>query len=390
MKDEFVKSLSAALENGTFVRVTLGDRRDGNADDAQKIIARRVTIKGRDNLSLTYRHKTKDIVKNYPLAEGVEKIRTALEAHFNASHLFTTEEDVMFSRDKKGREKTARGAPSHKNIPPSSHDRQKSHAVQPDAPYLCALGLADERGNVHKNAADKYRQINRYIELLRPALESLHHPRIADMGSGKGYLTFALYDYLIRSGKADASVTGVEMRADLVALCNKTARDCGFEKLSFVKGAIDIFDARGFDAIIALHACDTATDDAIAAGIAAGASLIVVAPCCHKQIRREMEKSSATESLTFLLRHGIFLERQAEMVTDSMRALLLEVMGYKVKIMEFVSDAHTPKNVMIIAEKAKLPETQKARANELFHCAKSEFGIETHALELRLSNLFLA
>jgi hypothetical protein len=169
MMDEFLQILVSALDQNSFVRTSLGDRRDGAEDDAVKMIVRRVAIKGEDKLSITYRHKTKDIVKNYTVAEGVEKIRAALVQHFNAAHLFTAEHDVIFVRDKKGREKTTRKAASQTEIPALSHDRKKSHAVPADAPYLHALGLADERGRVHKNAADKYTQINRYIELLRPA-----------------------------------------------------------------------------------------------------------------------------------------------------------------------------------------------------------------------------
>jgi len=174
---------------------------------------------------------------------------------------------------------------------------------------------------------------------------------VADMGSGKGYLTFALYDYLTNSLGMNTEITGVEYRHDLVNLCNDISEKSAFTQLKFTQSTIEDFDPKNTNILIALHACDTATDDAIAKGIEAEADLIVVAPCCHKQIRREMEKSKAQNDLQFLTQHGIFMERQAEMVTDGIRALVLEYFGYSTKVFEFISDTHTPKNAMIIGMK---------------------------------------
>jgi SAM-dependent methyltransferase len=202
-------------------------------------------------------------------------------------------------------------------------------------------------------------------------------PRIVDMGAGKGYLDFALYDYL--GGKAD--IIGVELRDKLVEDGNTTANASGFQGLSFVPGSILDYDATGADAVIALHACDTATDDAIYQGIKAGASLIAVAPCCHKQIRRQMEAGKPAAQLDVLLRHGIFLERQAEMVTDTLRALLLELSGYRVKVFEFVSDAHTPKNNLVVAEKDGRAGRDRDALLKRIAEIKALFGVERHYLE---------
>ncbi len=171
------------------------------------------------------------------------------------------------------------------------------------------------------------------------------------MGAGKGYLTFAVADYLANTLHSEAETVGVELRPDMVQLCNATAGKAGLGHLSFAEGSIDGYDSAGTSVLIALHACDTATDDAIAKGIAADAELIVVAPCCHKQIRREIETANAPTPLDYLLRHGIFVERQAEMVTDGIRALILEYFGYSTKVFEFISDQHTPKNVLIVGQR---------------------------------------
>jgi hypothetical protein len=173
----------------------------------------------------------------------------------------------------------------------------------------------------------------------------------------------------------------VEYRPDLVDLCNQVAKDSRFDGLSFVQGTIEEYDSIGTNILIALHACDTATDDAIYKGITAQADLIVVAPCCHKQIRREIEKHNAHNELDFLTKHGIFLERQAEMVTDGIRAMILEYFGYTTKVFEFISDTHTPKNVLIVGTRnSKSPAQDKAVLAKIKQ-AKEYFGIGYHHLE---------
>ena len=185
----------------------------------------------------------------------------------------------------------------------------------------------------------------------------------------------------------DAKVTGVEYRKDLVDLCNDIASQSGFENLSFVQGSIEDYDASKADMLIALHACDTATDDAIAKGIAADAALIIVAPCCHKQIRAEMENSKRENDLDFLLRHGTFMERQAEMVTDGLRSLILEYFGYTTKLFEFISDAHTPKNVMIVARRNGKAQRKSPVVAERIAAVKTYFGIRRHHLEEKTASL---
>ena len=246
------------------------------------------------------------------------------------------------------------------------------------------LKITDEKGNVINSSQDKYKQINHYVELLSPLIKNLpkHETlNVVDMGAGKGYLTFALYDYLTHVLNLKVSVTGVEYRKDLVELCNDIAKKSNFIELNFVQGTIKDYDAKHANILIALHACDTATDDAIYKGITANADLIVVAPCCHKQIRRELEKHKTKNELDFLLKHGIFLERQAEMLTDGFRSLVLEYFGYSTKIFEFISGEYTPKNVMIVAEKKSKTDIQKLEILKKIKETKLYFGIGYHYLE---------
>lgn len=206
------------------------------------------------------------------------------------------------------------------------------------------------------------------------------------MGAGKGYLTFALYDYLTHILQLQAEVVGVEYRDDLVQQCNAIAQSSQFTGLHFVQGSIADFDCAEADVVIALHACDTATDDAIAKAIHTNAALIVVAPCCHKQIRRAMTPAS-NQPLEFLLQYGTYAERIAEMVTDGMRAELMALHGYRTNLFEFIADAHTPKNVMITAVKSPILDANKRAALQTSLAkTKVQFGIAYHQLERLLDD----
>ncbi|QQG36545.1 MAG: SAM-dependent methyltransferase [Micavibrio aeruginosavorus] len=379
----FLSALSAALQDASFVKLSLGHYK-GREEGLKQVHVRPIVVKRQTVLSFTYRYKTRDVVKNYLFDEALALVKAWLGRDFMTATLCTTQADLAFD-GVKGRLKTA--VPTHKEAPALSHDRAKARQVDVGAGWLHLLGITDKDGKVRHDAQDKYRQIDKYIETLGAQLKHIdvkNELRVVDMGAGKGYLTFALYDYLANKLGVKAEVTGVEYRADLVALCNGIAQQSVYTGLRFVQGAIEDYDATGVNVLIALHACDTATDDAIAKGVKAGADLIVVAPCCHKQIRREMEKAKAENGLGFLLRHGTFMERQAEMVTDGLRALLLEYEGYSAKVFEFISDAHTPKNVMIVAVRNSKAKHHDLAVLKKINEAKVYFGINRHHLEKNL------
>lgn len=385
--EEFLTDVKTAFSDGTLVRLRLGGYH-GAEVDLKSVEIKKIVVKREDKFSFTYRYKTRDIIKNYILPEAVGLLRAGLSEQFRSASLETTGFDLALERQgdkvKLRRQDASRAAAS------TEHDRAKNRLIAPEGKsYLHALKITDASGNVLKGAQDKYRQINKMVEIFAPLIQTIPAGRlhkIVDMGSGKGYLTFALYDYLTSVAKADVEIVGVEFRPDLVSLCNTIAAEAGFEKLQFVEGAIENFDSSDSDVVIALHACDTATDDAIHKGIAAGADLIAVAPCCHKQIRRQIESHKAQNNLDFLLQHGVFMERQAEMVTDGLRALILEEAGYKTKVFEFISDAHTPKNVLIVAEKSSRTEAERAAIRDKITATKAYFGIDYHHLE-RLQGL---
>lgn len=380
---ELVDALADAVAAGGLVKLTLRQP-TATAGDLKSVDIRPILVKRVLKLSFTYHHRTRDVVKNYSPTEALLLVTSQLTEHFRAASLATTRADYQLTPAGAGYQLKQRPA-TQTQAPPLTHDRAKQRKLESaDKPYLHALGITDAKGVVYKQAQDKFRQINQYIEVLDGLLRDLppcEVLRVVDMGAGKGYLTFALYDYLTHTLKRRAELVGVEMRADLVATCNGIAQNAGFTGLRFVEGSIASYDCAGATVVIALHACDTATDDAIAKAVHAGAALVVVAPCCHKQIRREMKASAP--GLHFLMRHGTYVERLGEMVTDGLRAQWLELHGYRTNLFEFISDAHTPKNVMIVATKRAQPltraELEKLRASVAE--TKAQFGIGYHQLE---------
>lgn len=386
--EEFTSAVVASFSNNTFISLSLGNYK-GQEENLKNIYGKRILIKREEKLSITYRYKTRDIVKNYSVSELKPVLAAKLSEGFRLANLLTSDFDLSFTINGNEKAQLRKTAPQSTLVPSLSHDKAKNRPISSkNKAYLTALKITDQDGNVFKNAQDKYKQINHYIDIISPLIKDLpavEKLRVVDMGSGKGYLTFALYDYLSNVVKISSEVTGVEFRPDLVALCNSIAGQSHFDGLKFVEGTIEDYVQAETNVLIALHACDTATDDAIYKGIKAEADLIVVAPCCHKQIRREMEKNKAVNEVDFLTRHGIFMERQAEMVTDGIRALILEYFGYKTKVFEFISDAHTPKNVMIVGVKGKNSASDKKNILKKIEEAKVYFGIQQHHLEKALA-----
>jgi len=389
--NSFITALKASLKDETFVKISLGNYK-GAEQDLKQLLIRKVIIKREDKLAITYRYQTRDVVKNYAIDAAVGLIEDYLKNGFKIATLFTTENDLILEELNNGKVVLRKVQASSLGAPSANHDKEKTRLIKPDSkPYLTELKITDADGKVFKNAQDKFRQINHYIEILSALIKELPDgsiKKVADMGSGKGYLTFALYDYLHSVLKLETEVIGVEYRQDMVDLCKQVAAKSAFDRLNFVQGTIEGFMAEDVNLLIALHACDTATDDAIYKGIKANAELIVVAPCCHKQIRREIEQNKMKNDISFLTKYGIFLERQAEMVTDGIRALILEYFGYKTKVFEFISDAHTPKNVLVVGVKKSprslvgSPETEEQKAIlEKIKASKEYFGIGYHHLE---------
>jgi SAM-dependent methyltransferase len=385
----FLTHFQQAFQNGQLLKCTLAKPTVAAPEGLKNIYIRPVSLKKGLYLAFNYRYKTRDEVKNFLLTEAVEQLEKILGSQFLQADLLTPERDYTVQFDRSGASKLTDKKPSMPQVTPTpmAHDRAKQRLLDPKSPWLHLLGITNVKGEVLSSSQDKWKQINKYLEIIDSLLREQPLPsgaRIADMGSGKGYLTFALYDYLANHLKLEPHITGIELRPELVDFCRKMARQAGFENLNFVAKDIADFNEGLLDMLIALHACDTATDLALAAGIRQKARILVVAPCCHKQIRREMQPRNEMKPL---LKHGILLERQAEMLTDGIRALQLEAEGYSTKVFEFVSTEHTAKNVMITATMEQRKMNQRSQeALQQIADLKTAFGIREHWLEKLLAD----
>jgi hypothetical protein len=389
-----------------LLQISLYDRKVSSKQtdlypELQTVHGRLVDLKAGIHLQLTYRSRTNDVVKNYSLKEiesvlketfqrysfckaTIKTVKVIWElnlrgsgkfqAHPNAASPLIANLPSLFpssisTSNQPAAASSSTPAAQVTAIPSQilSHDRIKPSLIDPSEEFLKALKVVSVEGKPYMGMSDKLRQIQKFIEIMDTLigksdyLPSNHHLRIVDMGCGLGYLTFAMHRYFNQK-YASLETIGIENRAQLVHKTQDIARSLGkdFKSLSFEVVAIEQYDslARPMDILVALHACDMATDDAIYRGIQANASIIVVAPCCQKEIRLQLDRrylnastSSALSQLSDVMRHGIYRERQAEMITDSIRALALEYAGYEVKVMEFIGGEHTAKNVMITAVK---------------------------------------
>jgi SAM-dependent methyltransferase len=261
-----------------------------------------------------------------------------------------------------------------------SHNREKNYRIRSDSLFLRALGVSNDAGDVNPSMYSKYRQICRFVELFIERVERTQavkqsRIKVLDIGSGKGYLTFAMYHQLFEAG-LNPKIDGVDTRLEMVDLCNEAALASGFENLAFHNMKAEDFAQGYYDAIVALHACDTATDDALFYGIKSKSKLIICAPCCQNEVLLDLQKSE-TPNRKFIS-HGLLLQKQADLITDNSRVMLLRAQGYQVDVIDFVSTEHTQKNTLIAAVKKNKPSSERLSEYESY---KKTFGFKGIKLE---------
>ncbi len=353
--------------------------------DLQRLLLRPVVIKGQARVQLVWRHATRDVTQNLEPLAALQVVTDQLAGAFRAAALWTPEAHWQLDIKRKGARLTRHGAVE--GTEPAAHNREKPRWLDPEAPVWRALGLM-QNGPAGTAVpvpamARKWRQINHFVEILDAALRQAALPadrpvRVADFGCGRGYLTFAVHAHLSRLGRSP-DVLGVELREGLVAETEGLARQLNLSGLHFAQGDVGHQVVQPLDVMIALHACDVATDHALHHGLRAGASLILTAPCCHKQLRGQLQPPGVLQPL---FKHGIHLGQEAEMLTDGLRALLLEAQGYDTQVFEFVSLEHTQKNKMILATRRqqRLPAREQ-QAREQVRALKAFWGVHEQALE---------
>lgn len=392
LDDALNDACTRILDTANLVRVVLSGRRRNMVTEYERIDIRPVEIKGSVLLQLSHNDGRATTVKNLvPEHNGVLELLSSGYSNIlvdtingSMSIRVTKSGDAQVHFEKKSMEQDL------------SHDKKKTRLLDPSDPFLLEVGIADHKGVIKPSKQDKYMQVEEFLRLLAPTLKAaieagqIHKPTqenplsIVDLGCGHAYLTFAAHQYL-RSIGIPVKVTGIDVRMASRDRNNLIAQNLGIAAtINFRAEAISATTAEHADVAIALHACDTATDDAIAWAVNGDAKLLLIAPCCHHDIQSQMDASP--EPWGALTKFGLMKERLGDLLTDSLRAQILRIAGYRVEIIEFIGGEHTPRNLMIRAVKTgAAPEPlDSQRYKELCE----QWGI-TPALESKLPTLFI-
>ena len=376
--EKFFAKVENSLKDNSIVKMTLSKPVSKN-NELRNVYVKPILLKDNKMYQFIFRYERRDETKNFDARQTLEQVKNLVPEVFQNVSLFTLTEDVTLLVSKKGKPTLMCKKINEKREADLSHDHEKQRLIDPTNPWWHLLGLTTRDGKVIADMQHKFKQICKYVEIVDGVMRQTKFDdeiHIADMGAGKGYLTFALYEYLTKNYDKKIVMEGVEIRKDLVLKINDIIGQCKLQNFKFIENSIEDYKPSNLDVLIALHACDTATDDAILKGIRNNAKLIICAPCCHKQVRREMEKSGKTDAMT---RYGIFLERQAVMITDAVRALVLEYCGYKTQVMEFIEYDNTPKNVLLVGRKTDKAVDKERVAAEI-KTLLDQYGIEEHYL----------
>ncbi|MCC3375806.1 SAM-dependent methyltransferase [Cohnella sp. REN36] len=365
--------LRTEVEEGRLLQATLSQPRRKDAEVARKVSVRPIRLK--DGLHYQFERQlgNKAYHDNLAPAAAKEKIARLLADDYRQALLKTPEADIQVLISKKGKPALLRGAPTSRaagtasDVP--SHNRTKSY-ILPEGepvPFLEALGVMTPEGKVVKAKYDKFRQINRFLEMVADVVPHLPQEReltIVDFGCGKSYLTFALYHLLAVKERRDVNIIGLDLKADVIETCGRLAGKLGWDKLKFAVGDISQYGgSEAVDMVVTLHACDTATDAALLQAIGWQASVILSVPCCQHELFGQISQPL----LKPLLKHGLLKERFAALATDAVRAQLLDLSGYRTQLLEFIDMAHTPKNLLIRAVRTgQAPSPEAVREYEAF------------------------
>lgn len=344
-----------------------------------KIKVRPVELKGKRLFQCESFTKTQVFHENLEVEEAIQRMDHAL-GEFRQMQLSSGEMDYTVLISKKGKvtiqKRKVQGRECCKMD--VSHNRSKRYILQEGipVPFLQDLGVMTQEGKIVRTKFDKFRQINRFLEFIEDILPQLDKKReitILDFGCGKSYLTYAMYYYLHELKKYDIRIIGLDLKKDVIRHCNELAEKYGYEKLTFLEG--DIADYEGVDSVdmvVTLHACDTATDYALAKAIGWDAKVILSVPCCQHELNKQIEN----ELLEPIMKYGLLKERFAALLTDGLRAEYLERKGYKVQVLEFIDMEHTPKNILLRAVKNGQQVADKEEKKDILRECEAFFHVE--------------
>ena len=341
------------LDRASLVRAVFSGAQKGSSLPWDKVIVRPVELKGEIHLQFSYFDEKKDITQNH-LEDAASKLDELLALPFRNIFVESHAGNLQVNISKKGKTLESKPKSTTAPAPDLAHDHQKSRLLSAEnaAPFLKAVGIMTQDGKIKADMQRKFKQINEYLRLVdeTDSFQALSGQpiHVVDFGCGNAYLTFAIYYYLRDILKLDAHVTGVDIKADLIERHQQKAQSLGWEQLKFEVGHIADYKPEIIpNVVFALHACDTATDDALAQGIQWGSQLIVCAPCCQHELQEQMSHIEMPTPLLPIFSHGILFERMGDILTDTFRANILRIMGYRTDVTQFVPIEHTAKNLMI-------------------------------------------
>ncbi len=345
---------ASVLESATFLRLTMSGKRKGSDLQWQKAVVRPVLVQGQPRMQFSWFDGRRDITENWAGPHLEQKLDEALALPFRQFHLQATSGDLYVRVTRKSKALIDRTPPSLSERPPIAHDRVKGHVLPRGTPdiLLQALGIMDASGRVRPPAQGKFRQVNEFLRIVSQVVDEADRSErpleIVDFGCGRAYLTFAAYHYLHHIQGRPVRVIGIDRDPELVTKCDGLRDELGWADLSFRTAAIsDLVLERPPDLVLSLHACNTATDEALAQGILQDSRIILAAPCCQHELRPQLRAPLFQP----VLRHGVLKQRTAEILTDALRALTLRIMGYRTSVIEFVDPEHTARNLLIRAQR---------------------------------------
>ncbi len=340
--------LSNAFEKGIFVEGIFSGVRDKKGESYTKIHVRPVDIKGTYRIQLTYSYDQKIMHENLTVEDASVLLSGLMERYFKQAvvHTHSTDYHIVTNKRFEISISTKKGT---KSVQPLTHNNRKKYVLEEGIPhdFLVALDIMNTEGKVYKPKFPKFKQINKYLEILEDTIKSVEFEsviRVVDFGCGKAYLTFAMYYYFVKILKKPVEIVGLDLKADVIANLAKLQEKLGYENLRFQQGDIqDFVWDKSPEIVVSLHACDTATDEAIAKAVHWNAKVIMAVPCCQHEAFQQIDQKEQG----LFLKHGILKERFSALATDAIRATILEIVGYNTVVMEFVDMEHTPKNLMI-------------------------------------------
>jgi SAM-dependent methyltransferase len=369
------------LDRETLIRAVFTGAQKGESQPWARVTVRPVELKGALHLQIARFSEKQDFTKNH-LDDAPAAVDELLALPFRNIFIESNAGNVQVNISKKGKAvvKESKPAATTADI---SHDRQKNRLLTAEnaAPFLQAVGIMTQDGRIKADMQSKFKQINDFLRLLDEtesfsllAGSPTRTIRIVDFGCGNAYLTFAVYYYLNEILKLDAHVTGVDVKTELIERHQQKAESLGWSRINFHAGEIAGFIPEHTpDIVLALHACDTATDDALAKGIEWRSQLIVAAPCCQHELQTQMARAPLPAQFSSVFEDGIFFERIGDILTDTFRANILRIVGYRTDVTQFIPIEHTAKNLMIRA--VKNPSMDNARWREEYKTMKSFWGV---------------